>query len=283
MPRTAQSTTENLPVATGIGDPARYLLPNEQARVAVRRHLIVLAPAVAETVGFVAIALTLVWLFPWVTWVHTIGALLIVVAAVRMAYLVLEWRMDRIVITEQRMMVVGGVLTRRIAAIPLLKITDLTFEKPLIGQLFGYGSFVVESAGQDQAFSRLEYLPRADDLYRQVSSLLFSNQRRSYLAEPTGLSPLASAGLAPAQLPPAQLPPSELPLRGLDDTDRFALPDFSAPHSEQYTEAVDQDQGSDLSSYSAAEAATSWQPRPVDPLLEQRAPRWTRRINRAGE
>lgn len=268
MARTAQSLSNELPVSKGLGDPSRYLLPNERVRVAVRRHVLVLAPAIAETIGFIAVALTLVWLFPWVSLIHTLSALIILVAAVRFGYLVLEWRMDRIVVTEQRMMVVGGVLTRRVAAIPLLKVTDLTYEKPLIGQLFGYGTFVVESAGQDQAFSRLEYLPRADDLYRQVSSLLFSNQRHGYVAVPTG----------PLSAPTPQLPPP-----GLADTDRFALPDFSAPPATEPSMPAMHEHAGQPPDYCSDDSQSSWQSRPVDPLREQRAPRWTRRITRAGE
>jgi hypothetical protein len=41
------------------------------------------------------------------------------------------------------------------------------------GQILGYGVFIVESAGQDQALSRIAYLPHPDELYQQVSTLLF--------------------------------------------------------------------------------------------------------------
>ncbi|MEO6955687.1 MAG: PH domain-containing protein [Antricoccus sp.] len=267
MARTAQTIGDELPVASGLGDPGRYLLPNERARVAVRRHVLVLAPAIAETIGFIAVALTLLWLFPWVGLIHTLSALVILCAAVRFGYLVLEWRMDRIVVTEQRMMVVGGVLTRRVAAIPLLKVTDLTYAKPLIGQLFGYGTFVVESAGQDQAFSQLDYLPRADCLYRQVSNLLFSDQRPGYVAVPP--EPLGGSS--------AQLLP-----RSLDDTDRFALPDFDAPAQTEHSHSTEHDYAAQPADYPSAKTESSWQPRPVDPLCEQRAPRWTRRTTRGG-
>lgn len=161
-------------VATGLGDPTRYLLPGETAVVAVRRHFMVLAAALLETLGFIAIALMLTYLFETVSWVATIGALLVLFSVLRFGYNVLEWRMERYVITHQRMMLVGGVLTRRVGVIPISKITDLTYEKPFIGQLFGYGTFIVESAGQDQAMSRIDYLPSADRLYRRASRLLFS-------------------------------------------------------------------------------------------------------------
>lgn len=162
-------------VATGLGDPTRYLLPGETAVIGERRHFMVLGVSFVETLGFIAIALMLTYLFETVSWVSTIGALIVLVSALRFGYHVLEWRMERYVITRQRMMLVSGVLTRRVAVIPMVKITDLTYEKPVVGQVFGYGTFIVESPGQEQAMSRIEYLPRADDLYRRISHLLFGD------------------------------------------------------------------------------------------------------------
>ena len=166
-------------VATGLGDPTRYLLPGETAVIGERRHFMVLGVSFAETFGFIAVALMLTYLFDKVSWVGTIGALIVLASALRFGYHVLEWRMERYVITRQRMMLVSGVLTRRVAVIPMPKITDLTYEKPIVGQVFGYGTFIVESAGQDQAMSRIEYLPRADELYRRISHLLFGEPHKN--------------------------------------------------------------------------------------------------------
>lgn len=162
-------------VARGLGDPAPYLLPEETVLVSVRRHVMVLMAAFLETLGFVGGAFMIQVLIEYVPAVETITLLIALAALLRFAYLVLEWRMERFVITNQRMMLVGGVFTRRVAVMPIRKVTDLTFEKPLIGQIFNYGTFVVESAGQDQAMSRVEYLPQANRLYLKVSDLLFGN------------------------------------------------------------------------------------------------------------
>ncbi|WP_106849547.1 PH domain-containing protein [Blastococcus sp. Marseille-P5729] len=160
-------------IARGLGDPAPYLLPEETVVVGVRRHIMVMAAAFLETLGFIAGAFMIQLLVPYVPTVEAITLLIVLGALVRLAYLVLEWRMERFVITTQRALLVHGVITRHVAAMPLRKVTDLTFEKPLIGQIFGYGTFVVESAGQDQAMSRIEFLPHANRLYLKVSDLLF--------------------------------------------------------------------------------------------------------------
>lgn len=171
MPATIDRTQQV--IARGLGDPAPYLLPEETVVVGVRRHVMVMAAAFLETLGFIAGAFMIQLLIPYVPAVESITLLIVLAALVRFGYLVLEWRMERFVITTQRALLVHGVITRHVAAMPLRKVTDLTFEKPLIGQIFGYGTFIVESAGQDQAMSRIEFLPHANRLYLKVSDLLF--------------------------------------------------------------------------------------------------------------
>ncbi len=59
---------------------------------------------------------------------------------------------------------------------PLRKVTDMTYQRPLVGRLFaghGWGTFVFESAGQDQAFHTVRFLPEPDRLYRQLTEEIF--------------------------------------------------------------------------------------------------------------
>ena len=193
MPRT--SGPEAAMIVRGVGDPSPYLLRDERVVVAVRRHLMVLVAAFFETIGFILGALMIQTLFKYVPAVRTITMLIALAAVVRFCYLILEWRVERFVITDQRMMLVGGVLTRQVAVMPMRKVTDLTFEKPPVGQICGYGTFIVESAGQDQALSRIEYLPRANRLYLEVSDLLFGRSKASQAPElAIDAQPLADPG-----------------------------------------------------------------------------------------
>jgi hypothetical protein len=70
-----------------------------------------------------------------------------------------------------------------VTLLPLRRITDLTWQETLFGQVLGYGTFRFESAGQDQALRHLTYLPDAGSLYREVSDLLFGKD----LAGPASL------------------------------------------------------------------------------------------------
>lgn len=161
-------------IPPGLRPPGeRYLLPTERHVVAVRRHPALLLRPVAETV----LALVLVGVLTG--WLPA-GSLLVDVAwwcllamVARLGWRVVEWGADRFVVTDQRILLVTGLLTRRVAMMPLRKVTDMTYERSVAGRLLGYGEFIMESAGQDQALRRVSHLPSPDRLYLQVSELLF--------------------------------------------------------------------------------------------------------------
>lgn len=91
-----------------------------------------------------------------------------------------EWYREWFIGTDRRLMLTLGILTRQIAMIPLGKVTDMRYDRPPVGQILGYGSFVLESAGQEQAFREVRYVPNPDVLYRRISEELFTpNARRA--------------------------------------------------------------------------------------------------------
>lgn len=79
-------------------------------------------------------------------------------AQLRLLWDLIEWAITRIMITDRRLIEFGGFLRRHGGTLPLSKLTDLNFEQSFLGLLFNYGMVRVESAGQDQALSRIEYL-----------------------------------------------------------------------------------------------------------------------------
>ncbi|MDT0301963.1 PH domain-containing protein [Streptomonospora wellingtoniae] len=154
----------------------RYLLPYEQDVVTIRRHPAVLIGPVASVLGaliFAGIlsntviaaspaALAVIW---WV-W------LLILVWFV---WRVAEWSVDYFVITSQRLLLTQGLITRQVNMMPLGKVTDMRFERSIMGRFLGYGTFVMESAGQDQALSRINFVPYPEQLYLEVVGLIFKD------------------------------------------------------------------------------------------------------------
>jgi hypothetical protein len=78
----------------------------------------------------------------------------------------------RIIVTDRRIVEVSGVVSRRVASMPLPQVTDTTYHRSLGGRLLGYGDLIVESPGRHPGLSHIDYVPRPDDFYRIVMSLM---------------------------------------------------------------------------------------------------------------
>jgi membrane protein YdbS with pleckstrin-like domain len=155
----------------------RYLLPSERRVVAVRRHWARLCePVLSLLAGVVA----LLWidhaLPPGLSPLRDLLLAGAVVLAARALWRGLQWREDWFVVTDRRLLVRSGLLTRRVSMMPLSKVTDLSFARPPVGRLLGYGEIVIESAGQDQVLRRIRHLPNPDGLYLEVCDLLFGSK-----------------------------------------------------------------------------------------------------------
>jgi uncharacterized membrane protein YdbT with pleckstrin-like domain len=159
-------------------DPDEYLLPTERRVIRVRRHWSYVLWDVFEAVALLAVAVMLSYLLPVGGWLFQnvlwYAALLVVL---RFAYIVVDWWVERIVVTDKRFMLITGVFTTRVAMMPITKVTDLTYERSATGRLFGFGTLIVESAGQIQALNRIEYLPRPELVYDAISELVFGDKQ----------------------------------------------------------------------------------------------------------
>ena len=156
-------------------DAAKYLLDDEQAVIAIRRHWAVL---IEPTLKFLPVFLVGGWLLladPDNRVTSSAGLVLIVGSLVYYGLRVAEWWMRHFIVSRRRVLLTSGVIVRTVTLLPLRRITDLTWKETLLGQVLGYGTFRFESAGQQQALSEITFVPHADRLYRQVSSLLFAS------------------------------------------------------------------------------------------------------------
>lgn len=157
----------------------RYLLPHERQVISVHQHPAVLILPIFEALVGLAIA---GWLS---TLTHGNGVALLVIWAVwavlllRLLWKVLDWSLNYFVITSQRLLLAQGFLLRKVNMMPLAKVTDMSFQRSAMGQLLGYGEFIVESAGQDQALRNVDYLPYPEQLYLEVCGLIFREKEDS--------------------------------------------------------------------------------------------------------
>jgi len=126
----------------------------------VRHHWVVHVIPVLEML--VAVALLVV--FPFIdldlAWLPFVVAFLILAHA---GWKSLGYHMDRFVITNMRVFRLNGVLSQKLATMPLIRILDITVDKPLHGRLLGFGHFVFESAAQEQGLKDIRYVGRPDE------------------------------------------------------------------------------------------------------------------------
>lgn len=158
---------------------ARYLAPEERPILETRRHLSVLLRPVAFFVGAVVAALFVGFVVSPESGSDAIDRVAGLVAAYflfRLGWDVWRWWVDLIVVTDQRIFEVSGILTRSVSSMPLSKVTDMTYRRSLLGRILGYGDLVVETPGQKQAFAVISRLPRPDDFYRTVTALVTVKQ-----------------------------------------------------------------------------------------------------------
>lgn len=149
---------------------ARYLFPTERYRGEWKRHWIHLTnPLLIGVVatfglgyfsGFLAKQpIQGLWVFAVVLWAVIMGWI---------AWRLADWYFDRFILTNKRLMLVNGLITRRVAMMPLIKVTDMKYEQSPLGRMLNYGTFVLESAGQDQALSKVDHMPNPNELYLRI-------------------------------------------------------------------------------------------------------------------
>jgi Bacterial PH domain len=166
-----------------VANPRRYLLPTERLVIEVRRHWAILVIDTLQSIGLLLVGLFAVQLFSE-GFPRTLAIYFSVFVVVRWAWIIGDWWVEKLVVTDKRVLLVTGIVTRKVAIMPLIKVTDLTYNRSSLGLMLGYGEFVVETAGQDQALSRVNYIPTPEKLYIQISQLLFGGN----LGEPGALS-----------------------------------------------------------------------------------------------
>jgi uncharacterized membrane protein YdbT with pleckstrin-like domain len=157
----------------------KYLLLHEREHqvITVRMHPAVLVSPVAIALAGLIAAVVLngtilkaqhfLMMLVWVGWL---------ILFLRALWLAATWSIEYFVVTSQRMILTSGLLTRKVAMMPLNKVTDMSFQRSLGGRLFGYGEFILESAGQDQALRNIPFIPYPEQLYLEVCDLLFPSK-----------------------------------------------------------------------------------------------------------
>jgi membrane protein YdbS with pleckstrin-like domain len=162
----------------------RYLTTAEKIVFRTRLHWIRIAGPWLQFFLALLVLAILDSKLPRNTRARDILVFLLLLILARALWRTFEWYREWFVGTDRRLMLTLGIITRKVAMIPLSKVTDMRYDRPPIGQVLGYGSFILESAGQDQAFREVEYVPHPDLLYRRISEELFTPSATRALDRP---------------------------------------------------------------------------------------------------
>jgi len=156
-----------------------YLLPTERRVIRVRMHWAVMAKELTLTGLFLLLMVVLQEHLPSSVVVDNLTFYLSLAAVLRFTLKTILWWIERIVITDKRVMLAQGIITSKVGMMPLSKVTDLTFERTLGGRMLGYGTIIVESAGQIQALNQINFIPRPEEIYEAMSELIFGEKGRT--------------------------------------------------------------------------------------------------------
>ncbi|GFJ80436.1 hypothetical protein Phou_046160 [Phytohabitans houttuyneae] len=157
---------------------ARYLFPTERYRGEWKRHWIHLTtPLLIGTAATFALGYLSGFLARQDVRGLTTAAVIVWFAVMGwVAWQVGDWYFDRFILTNKRVMVVNGIITRKVGMMPLLRVTDMKYEQSPLGRMLNYGTFVLESAGQDQALREVKHLPNPNELYLRVVEEMYEPQ-----------------------------------------------------------------------------------------------------------
>ena len=92
------------------------------------------------------------------------GAALIALGVLIALRAVWKWERTRVVVTTDKVLLVGGTLRRRAHSVRLAGLEAIELEQTLIGQLLGYGTVVVGPMA-------LDHVPKPKSVYRLVERL----------------------------------------------------------------------------------------------------------------
>lgn len=154
----------------------RFMIPGESVLTATHQHWSVLAePVFSATAGLILVA----WLDASLTRNEAVITNILwwawFVLVARMLWRFLERQHTWFVSTDKRLLLSYGLVNQKVAMMPMAKVTDMSYQRSVLGRLLGYGKFVLESAGQEQALREITLVPRPDYIYRTICAVMFGS------------------------------------------------------------------------------------------------------------
>lgn len=156
---------------------AHDLLPGERILASSARHWIVLLRPVAATIVAMAIAAVVLVVLPIRGELKLFLGLAVLLASLGILNLYYwGWRAHEYVLTDQRVILNEGILSKFSRSIAIDRIQDLTTFQGLLGRLCGYGDIEIESAGREGG-EVLNTVPRPQQLRNAIFAQIEARRR----------------------------------------------------------------------------------------------------------
>lgn len=156
-----------------------HLSQSEHIRVGARKHPIVLAKPVLAVVAALALVLRSLSDASALSSTRQFFLVLLAVAAVWLGVSWLQWSRHFFLATDQRVLKMYGVLSTTVDSMKVQKVTDMKYHRSFLGEIIGYGSITIESAGQDQALHDIDYIPYPRENYQELCHVILGEDPRT--------------------------------------------------------------------------------------------------------
>jgi uncharacterized membrane protein YdbT with pleckstrin-like domain len=162
---------------------AHDLLPGERILVSCSRHWVVLLRPVATTVLAAVVLLVIgsLLLGGELRLLVLLGVLLGAILIINLYYW--GWRAHEYILTDQRVILNEGIVSKFSRSIAIDRIQDLTTFQGLWGRTWGFGDIELESAGREGA-ELLSTVPRPQQLRNAIFAQIEARRRPGGLATP---------------------------------------------------------------------------------------------------
>jgi len=163
---------------------ARDLLPGERILVSSSRHWVVLLRPIATTIVAAVVSFVILTLVPLpgdLRLFLMLGVALAGILVINLYYW--GWRAHEYVLTDQRVILNEGIISKFSRSIAIDRIQDLTTFQGLWGRTWGFGDIELESAGREGA-EMLSTVPRPQQLRNAIFAQIEARRRPGGLGTP---------------------------------------------------------------------------------------------------
>src|ERR1017187_8861087 len=169
------------------------LMPGERSIALVRQHWSVLAGHVLGAIVVIVVAIVLDAKLPTkigslsITTVKTAILLILVIGSGLLGgFRIRRWRFATYHLTDRRIVMEGGILSRTAETIPLDRIQNTVIHRPLGDRLIGAGDIEIEAAGREGA-KVLHRIPKAETFYNELLTTMNTPPSAAAPPRPAGL------------------------------------------------------------------------------------------------